>query len=120
MALFGKKKTAETKADDKVSETPKKISAATPVGSSIIKPRLTEKATIQAEKHHVYTFVVRGDANKRQVLADIKKQFKVTPRKVNMVTLHATTRLVRGKIGTFAGVKKAIVYLKKGDKIEFA
>jgi len=85
----------------------------------IKKPRITEKSGIQAENLGVYTFEVMPKANKKSVTKVIKEIYKVTPIKVNIVNLPAKIIVSRGKKGRKSGVKKAIVYLKKGDKIEF-
>lgn len=84
----------------------------------ILNPRITEKATMQAEQS-IYTFNVAVNATKSEVEKAVKELFKVTPKKVRMVTIHARKVVVRGKRGTHAGGKKALVYLKKGDKISF-
>ena len=44
--------------------------------------------------------------------------YKVSPMKVRIVNLPAKKVFVRGKWGEKTSVKKAYVYLKKGDKIE--
>jgi len=41
------------------------------------------------------------------------------PIKVRIVNLPSKKTLARGKVGRKPGVKKAYVYLKKGEKIEF-
>lgn len=85
-------------------------------------PRITEKSGIQAEGAEgasVYTFEVTAEANKKNITKAIKELYKVTPVKVNITNLPAKKVFSRGKIGRKSGVKKAIVYLKKGDKIEF-
>ena len=83
----------------------------------ITKPRITEKATGVAEGN-VYTFNVAPSANKIQIKEAIIKLYKVTPRKVNIVTIKQRKVVVRGKRGTQAGGRKAYVFLKKGEKIE--
>jgi large subunit ribosomal protein L23 len=85
----------------------------------IKKPRITEKSGIQAEALGVYTFEVTEKANKKNVAKAVKELYKVTPVKVNITNLPAKIVFTRGKTGRKAGVKKAVVYLKKGDKIEF-
>ncbi len=85
----------------------------------IKKPRITEKSGLQAEKLGVYTFEVMPRANKKSVAKAVKEIYKVIPVKINIVNLPAKIIVSRGKKGRKAGVKKAIVYLKKGDKIEF-
>ncbi|MBI3633416.1 MAG: 50S ribosomal protein L23 [Candidatus Vogelbacteria bacterium] len=90
--------------------------------SSVIltKPRITEKASFLAgnDEHGVYTFEVSKRANKLMVANAIKEIFKVNPTKVNIINTKAKTVFNRGKRGVVGGVKKAMVYLKKGDKID--
>ncbi len=85
----------------------------------IKKPRITEKSGIQAEMMGVYTFEVTDKANKKNVAKAVKELYKVTPVKVNITNLPAKVIFSRGKTGRKSGIKKAVVYLKKGDKIEF-
>jgi large subunit ribosomal protein L23 len=83
----------------------------------ILRPRIAEKASFVAESN-VYTFEVAKNATKKQVAEAIKIFYEITPVKVNMVKNPAKKILVRGEKGITAGVKKAYVYLKEGDKIE--
>ena len=82
----------------------------------ILAPHITEKASAQS-KANAYTFVVAKDATKHSVLAEIKKEYKVTPRAINITNMQRKNTFIRGKFGTQAGIKKAIVFLKKGDTI---
>ncbi len=70
-----------------------------------LKPRITEKAGILGESKNIYTFEVPRTATKSQIAFAVKKTYKVTPTKINITNLKS--------------VKKAIVMVKKGDKIEF-
>ena len=83
----------------------------------ILKPRITEKASLLVEKN-VYAFEISPKANKNDVSKAIEVYYKVNPKKVRIVRNPAKNILVRGKKGIKAGVKKAYVYLKKGDKLE--
>ncbi len=83
----------------------------------IKKPRITEKATVGTEKGQ-YIFEVTQDSNKASVAKAIEQMYKVVPLKVNIVRTPAKKVFVRGKVGTKQAVKKAIVFLKKGDKID--
>lgn len=92
--------------------------------SSVIltRPRITEKATYLAgadDANGVYTFEVSARANKALVSQAIKQIFKVAPVKVNIINTKPKTLFRRGKKGVIGGIKKAMVYLKKGDKIQF-
>jgi large subunit ribosomal protein L23 len=86
--------------------------------TSLIRPRITEKAAIAAEKDNIYTFEVTKDATHKSVIASVKAAFGVTPVKVRLLAIPRKQVFVRGKKGFKTGGKKAYVYLKKGDKIE--
>jgi large subunit ribosomal protein L23 len=88
------------------------------LASIIIRPRVTEKASAYAEKN-VYAFEVETTATKKLVSAAVKELYNVTPVKVAVVRIPEKQVFVRGKIGTKKGGKKAYVYLKEGEKIEF-
>lgn len=87
--------------------------------SVIKKPKITEKAGIASESRNVYTFEVEKGATKKTVAEAIKKIYKVTPIKINIVSLPAKNVFKRGKKGVKGAIKKALVFLKKGDKIAF-
>jgi len=87
--------------------------------TSIIKnPRVTEKASA-AQAQNVYTFDVADNANKNEIKKAVFALYKVKPVKVNIVTIPKKSIFQRGQIGWKSGGKKAFVYLKEGDKIEF-
>ena len=88
--------------------------------NTILRPRITEKAGISNDASNVYTFEVTQNSTKHSVAHEIKTLYKVTPLKVNIVNLPARKVVVRGKKGEQSAVKKALVYLKKGDKINLA
>lgn len=83
----------------------------------LLRPRITEKASFRLESN-VHTFEVDSKVTKKQVAEAVKVFYKVTPIKVNMVRNPAKKVFVKGKRGVKAGVKKAYVFLKKGDKLE--
>ena len=85
---------------------------------TIKNPRVTEKAT-DATAQNAYVFNVAPSANKKEIEKAIFALYKVKPVKIAMVPVPAKKVFVRGKIGHTARGKKAYVYLKKGDKIEF-
>ena len=84
----------------------------------LLRPRITEKAALGADKFNVYVFEVTKDATKKSISTSVLNAYKVKPTKVNIVTIPARQVIVRGKKGVKSGGKKAYVYLKKGDKIE--
>jgi ribosomal protein L23 len=116
---------AEKKVEKKVekkSVAEKRAAAAAGItfakDSAVIKPRVTEKAGILSQ-NGVYTFDVKKSANSRQIADAIKAAYKVTPVKVSVSKIHSKSMFARGKAGSTSVGKKAYVYLKKGDTIEF-
>jgi len=87
----------------------------------IVSPRITEKGAYLSEQG-CYVFNVAPSANKHEISAAIKTIFKVTPRKIAIVTVPTKSVQTRGtnRRGTSGGGKKAYVYLKKGETIEIA
>ncbi|MFA5841242.1 MAG: 50S ribosomal protein L23 [Candidatus Paceibacterota bacterium] len=81
-------------------------------------PRITEKAS-NAFEHNVYTFDITQSANKTEIKKAIFALYKVHPVKVNVLTVPKKEIMSKGKAGVKGGGRKALVYLKKGDKIEF-
>jgi len=139
MSLFSKKAKKESKADaEKQAEAPKQVAkkvvkpkakrkAASGDGAQLTKtpgrilksPRITEKAAYMTVQG-AYVFEVAQDATKRDVIAAVHALYKVTPRKVNMVRKkpRAYVARFRNRRGMKVGMKKAYVFLKKGDKID--
>jgi large subunit ribosomal protein L23 len=80
--------------------------------------RLTEKGTKQGETLNQYTIVADRRANKTQIRAAVQELFKVKVTKVNTLNVRGKARRQRtAQAGTTSNWKKAIVTLKKGDKI---
>ena len=86
--------------------------------SIIIKPRITEKSGVMSQVG-VYTFEIAKNANKNSVSKAVKALYKVTPVKIAIINTPTRNVFIRGRRGTVAGIKKAIVTVKKGDKIDF-
>jgi large subunit ribosomal protein L23 len=80
--------------------------------------RITEKSSLAADKGR-YTFNVKNNATKNEIKKAIKMIYKVTPVKVTIIKIAKKTVNRRGVISIKSGGKKAVVSLKKGDKIEF-
>jgi large subunit ribosomal protein L23 len=138
MALFGLKKNTESKVETKkptskvtketkttkkavVKAVAERVNKGTTLESDvIIRPRITEKSGLAIESSNIYTFEVKKHATKQSIAKAIKNMYKVTPIKVRTVHLPAKAVFVRGKHGVQSSIKKALVYLKKGDKIEIA
>ncbi len=83
----------------------------------IVKPMITEKATSLGEKAK-YTFRVLNNAAPHVIKKAIEATYKVKVLKVNCLRVKPRLRHRGRIIGKSSGFKKAIVTLKKGDKIE--
>jgi large subunit ribosomal protein L23 len=83
----------------------------------ILAPVITEKASAVSESNQV-VFKVRRDATKPEIKAAIEELFKVKVLSVNTLTRKGKTRTFRGIKGRQQDVKKAIVRLAEGDKID--
>lgn len=81
-------------------------------------PRITEKSAKDAERG-VYTFNVAQIANKNELKKAIKLVYGVTPVKISVTQIAKKTVTRRGITSVKQGGKKAVVHLKKGDKIIF-
>ena len=80
---------------------------------------LTEKGNRLREDDNQYLFEVARDANKTQIRGAIEKLWKVSVLKVHTLNVRGRMRRMgRGHAKT-QNWKKAIVSLKKGDKIDF-
>ncbi len=84
----------------------------------LLRPRITEKAAIGADKSNVYVFEVASSATKKSISASVFAVYGKKPVKVHVAAIPSKQVFVRGKRGVKSGGKKAYVYLKKGDKIE--
>lgn len=84
----------------------------------LLRPRITEKAALGADKSNVYVFEVIPSATKKSISASVHDVYGVKPEKVRVANIPAKQVFIRGKKGVKRGGKKAYVYLKKGDKIE--
>ena len=85
--------------------------------TSIVAPVITEKATIASE-HNQVVFKVRRDATKPQIKAAVEKLFDVKVTAVNTLLRKGKTKVFRGVRGTQQDVKKAIVTLADGHRID--
>ena len=127
MALFdvfkkGKKKPEPPKKateEIKKEKTGALSKASTFVSKDIIGLHVAEKSTFLNEKG-IYVFEIGPKTNKVMVGRTIKEKYGVTPRKVNIINIPPKKISFRGKKGMKRGLKKAMVFLKKGDKIETA
>ena len=80
--------------------------------------RLTEKGTRQGDKYNQFTVVADRRASKPQIKQAVQELFKVKVLRVNTLNVRGKARRQRtAQAGKAMDWKKAIVTLKKGDKI---
>jgi len=85
--------------------------------NTILRPRISEKATVLAEKN-VFTFEIANGTTKSEVRKAMKTIWGVEPRRINILKNPRKAIMMKGKSGFKGGGKKVVVYLKEGDKIE--
>jgi len=125
MALFGTKKEKEVVEKDTVSkevsntEAKKVIVLDSDFSWVLQKPHITEKAAYVAEKANAYIFNIHERANKKDVMSAIEELYKVKPVSVNITRVSKKPLFTKGRKGSKGGGKKAYIYLKKGDQIQF-
>jgi large subunit ribosomal protein L23 len=83
----------------------------------ILAPVITEKSSGASEANQV-VFKVRRDATKPEIKAAVEKLFNVKVLAVNTLTRKGKVKRFRGIKGRQQDVKKAIVKLADGDKID--
>ena len=72
-----------------------------------------------AQEQNVYTFDISSGANKTEIKKAIFSLYKVKPLRVNVLPVPKKNIMSKGRAGVKGGGRKALVYLKKNDKIEF-
>lgn len=81
------------------------------------KPHVTEEG-VRLASEGVFTFVVTECADKVRVAKAVEKIFNVTVESVHIARKPAKKKVFRGRRGEQSKLKKALVRLKKGQKIE--
>ncbi len=86
----------------------------------LIKPLISEKATMMKEYANQVAFFVHPDANKIEIKKAVEAAFKVEVEKVNVIKRAVGRRKKFGRVtGREPGYKKAYITLAEGQKIEF-
>ena len=80
-------------------------------------PLITEKATAASE-HNQIIFRVPLTATKREVKAAVEGLFNVKVEAVNTIRVLGKVKRFRGRLGKRSDVKKAIVTLGEGQRID--
>jgi large subunit ribosomal protein L23 len=83
----------------------------------ILAPVITEKAT-RVSEHNQVVFRVPLDANKLEIKAAVEKLFQVKVTAVNTLRQKGKVKRFRGRVGRRSDVKKAIVTLAEGHRID--
>jgi large subunit ribosomal protein L23 len=83
----------------------------------ILAPVITEKATTASE-HNQVVFKVAKNATKPEIKEAVERLFDVKVRSVNTLVRKGKTRAFRGIKGQLSDVKKAIVTLEEGHRID--
>ena len=112
-----KKDVKDTKKEDN-KVTKKSVFTNTQYDNMLLRPHITEKSSLVAEGNG-YTFEVIKSANKSEIKKAIKEIYNVDAIRVNIINVPRKQIIFRGKKGWKPGKKKAIVFLKKGETIEF-
>lgn len=84
----------------------------------IVKPIITEKATMAGELANAVTFEVAKSASKPQIKEAVETLFNVKVKAVNTVLTKGKTKRFRGRPGVRRDVKKAYVILEAGNSID--
>lgn len=85
----------------------------------LIGPLLTEKGTIPKEGKNFVLFKVRRDTNKIEIKRAVEEIFKVKVDNVRTMNYKGKKKRVGRYEGRRSNWKKAIVTLKKGEKLDF-
>ena len=83
----------------------------------IVKPIITEKATVASE-HNQVIFRVARHATKPQIKEAVEKLFDVKVKNVNTLVRKGKLRNFKGKRAVLSDVKNAVVTLEEGHRID--
>jgi large subunit ribosomal protein L23 len=83
----------------------------------IVSPVITEKATTASE-HNKVVFKVASGATKPQIKEAVEKLFDVKVKSVNTLVRKGKTKVFRGTFGSQSDVKRAVVTLEEGHRID--
>jgi large subunit ribosomal protein L23 len=117
-ATAGKAEKSTKKRVEIIAPKEKKATQSLLAAEFLLRPHITEQSNLLAEKN-IYTFQVSSRANKPIIKKAIKEMYGFEPIKIRIISVPSKKRIVAGKTGIKPGFKKALVYLKSGDKIEF-
>lgn len=81
------------------------------------RPFITEKGTLFGTQGK-YVFLVDGKANKSEIKKILEKEHSVHITRINIINAQPKERRQRGRVRIKPGFKKAIITLKKGEKLD--
>jgi len=85
----------------------------------IERPLITEKSSQERKGNQVF-FVVKKSATKTEIKAAVEHVFNVKVKAVNTLILKGKTKRFRGHLGQQSDLKKAMVTLAEGQRIDLA
>lgn len=83
----------------------------------IVSPSITEKSTLLSE-HNQVVFNVRRTATKPDIKTAVELLFNVKVKAVNTLNRKGKVKRFKGIIGRRSDVKKAVVTLEEGQRID--
>ena len=85
----------------------------------LIRPIITEKASVLTERNNQVVFEVDRKANKYQIRDAVESTYSVKVDKLATMIIPGKLKRRGKSIGKRSNWKKAIVTLKSGDQIDF-
>ncbi len=83
------------------------------------KPLFTEKGSALKESENKILVEINKDANKLEIKKAIEDIFKVKVEKVATIKVHGKWKRYGKSLGKRSDRKKALITLKKGEKLDF-
>lgn len=85
----------------------------------LVRPIITERATILKERFNKVVFEVAKEANKHQIKDAVEGLYGVSVTDVRTLIVHGKLKRRGRNIGKRPNWKKATITLKQGDNIDF-
>ena len=85
----------------------------------LVRPIITEKATILTERNNQVVFEVTTKANKHQIRDAVESMYGVEVKKLATMIIPGKLKRRGTSIGKRSNWKKAVVTLKDGQHIDF-
>jgi len=85
----------------------------------LIRPIITERATILTDRYNQFVFQVERKANKYQIRDAVESVYGVKVKKVATMVVPGKTKRRGATTGKRPNWKKAIITLQQGENIDF-